>query len=379
MQAATIDFEPIISKADPVNQELLKRFSRTQRLTGLKDQTIATKLWRLITLIKFFDYRDITTLNKDDIETFYLHRREHQTPRTVWNDFTEYERFYKWLKPAEYQDMFSGLNLKRPKTTLPVDEVLSPGDISKLLEVCDNQRDRALVALMWDTGCRLGELIDLDVGRIEFDRYGGICILDGKTGRRRARLIDAVPDLQLWINMHPCASDPHAPLFIELRSGERRRLSNRRIHGILKHLQKKAGISKRVHPHGFRHGRATEKASVLTEAEMNLRFGWQPGSGMSRVYVHLSGRDLETKELQLAGLLQEDEIQKSPMEPVKCPRSGCKYMNSPGARFCMACGMMLSEEAVSLVEKTQTKVEETPEYRALLEVMKERVRQELKG
>lgn len=40
------------------------------------------------------------------------------------------------------------------------------------------------------------------------DRYGAM--ITGKVGMRRIRIIDAVPDLQLWLNMHPRSTMDHA-------------------------------------------------------------------------------------------------------------------------------------------------------------------------
>ena len=53
-----------------------------------------------------------------------------------------------------------------------------------------------------------------NVGNVEFDQYGGIMVVDGKTGQRRLRLTACVGDLQAWINVHPMKENPNAPLFI---------------------------------------------------------------------------------------------------------------------------------------------------------------------
>ena len=71
--------------------------------------------------------------------------------------------------------------------------------------------------------------------------------------------------------------------------------------GILIRLASRAGIKKRVNPHGFRHARATNLADHLTEAQMNEYLGWVQSPKMTSIYVHLSGRDVDKALLKLHG------------------------------------------------------------------------------
>jgi hypothetical protein len=49
---------------------------------------------------------------------------------------------------------------------------------------------------------------------VTIDYCGAVAMITGKTEVRRIRIIDAVPDLQLWLNMHPRGNDPKTPLWI---------------------------------------------------------------------------------------------------------------------------------------------------------------------
>ncbi len=71
-------------------------------------------------------------------------------------------------------------------------------------------------------------------------------------------------------------------------------------------ISRKAGINKKIHPHLFRHSRATYMANYLTEAQMNQYFGWVQGSGMPAVYVHLSGRDVDDAILKANGFTKPE-------------------------------------------------------------------------
>ena len=82
-------------------------------------------------------------------------------------------------------------------------------EIKKLANATKNLRDRCFILLLYETGCRIGELIGdnkypgIRVGDIKFDKYGAIVDVDGKTGQRNLRVISAAPAISNWKNQHP--------------------------------------------------------------------------------------------------------------------------------------------------------------------------------
>ena len=124
---------------------------------------------------------------------------------------------------------------------------------------------------------------------------------------------------------------------------------------LLRRLAKKSGIRKRVNPHLFRHSRATALANKLTEAQMKEYFGWTQSSDMASVYVHLSGRDVDSAILKLHDLKPTEE-RKDTFKAKSCHR--CKQSNSPTSKFCQKCGAVLDLETVLSVESERKKSDE---------------------
>ncbi|MDY1591175.1 MAG: tyrosine-type recombinase/integrase [Methanofastidiosum sp.] len=88
--------------------------------------------------------------------------------------------------------------------------------------------------------------------------------------------------------MHP-APEEDKPLFVGLcTKSYGNSLSYTMCRNIVKRAVAGAGIKKRITPHTFRHSRATHLASTLTESEMCHHLGWELGSDMPKIYVHLS-------------------------------------------------------------------------------------------
>lgn len=104
----------------------------------------------------------------------------------------------------------------------------------------------------------------------------------------------------------------------------------------IQRIARAAGVKKRVYSHLFRHSRATEMASHLTEAQLNHHFGWVQGSRMTATYVHMSGREVDSALLRLAGVEEREKKGESKLlNARKCP--GCDHINPFTARFCEKC------------------------------------------
>ena len=145
----------------------------------------------------------------------------------------------------------------------------------------------------------------------------------GKTGERLVPFVMSESYLKVWMSMHP-APEEDKPLFVGLcTKSYGNSLSYTMYRNIVKRAVAGAGIKKRITPHTFRHSRATHLASTLTESEMCHYLGWELGSDMPKIYVHLSGRDIDNAIYnKVYGLKTEDSKHQNNIKPVECPR--CK-------------------------------------------------------
>ena len=225
-----------------------------------------------------------------------------------------------------------------------------------MVDVADNLRDKTFVLVLYESGCRIGEILSLQLKHVQFDEYGAVLLVNGKTGQRRVRIILSAPKLNQWAENHPLKKNPDAPLWITIGTNSRNRVW---IYGtakdVLKKLAVKAGIKKRVYPHLFRHSRATHLANHLTEAQMKQYFGWVQGSDMASVYVHLSGRDVDNALFKLNGMEVSGEKREEELKALTCPR--CKTRNSPDAKFCSNCGFCLDIKTAVQIDDLRAKAD----------------------
>ena len=349
------------------NQKLVDAYVRHARLMGKKERTIFGEVWYIKPFTDFTENKPLWQITPEDVENYVLHRTKTRSKTTVHNGIIILKNFYKWFNakginllepgtPISTANLFDGIKTRQPKNYLPVDELILAEDVKELRDAATSQRNRAIIMLLWDSAVRMGELINTNIGHVQFDKYGAVVIVNGKTGMRRIRLIDCVPDLQLWINMHPLRDDPEAPLFITDRKykGKYRRLETQTINNMLNGLAKKAGAKKNIHPHAFRHGRLTDLAMRgFNEMELRIFAGWTRESNMPATYLHLSGADIEKKILQKNGIIEDDTKEREEkLRPIDCPR--CKTRNPIGAKYCFTCSMVLDHKLAVEVQDVKT-------------------------
>jgi integrase/ribosomal protein L37E len=320
--------------------------------------------------------KPLAKLTKEDIKDIVIDI-ESEPKLSAWSkhDFkVGIRRLFKWLR---------GGNVKHPpevdwikvhvknKHKLP-EELISEEEIKLMLQGCEDIRDRTLIQMLFESGCRISEILTIQLKNIQFDDYGVLIGVTGKTGDRRIRLIASVPSLSAWLDLHPYKDNSESYLFIRRAFGKedvpvpfRYEYAGR----MIRDLAKKVGIKKRVYPHLFRHSRATMLASKLTEAQMKEYFGWTQSSDMASIYVHMSGRDVDDAILKMNGLKKgEDNITDS-FKAVRCSR--CNESNSPASRICSNCGFgfKAEKEDPQEQEKNNTLIAELmkdPEFQALI-------------
>lgn len=349
-------------------QTILDGFPNTNKGTFLKfvtqygnGLTLGTKInhgYVLKSLAEFAGkpYKDVT---KEELAE-WLESLNGKSDNTIRRYKASVKAFYKWLEGSDdYPDRVKWIKYTIKKS-LPKN-VPCELEIKKLISAADHPRDKALIFALYESGCRVSEILGLKVGDINFDKYGAYFVVDGKTGQRRIRLIDSVPDLQAWINKHPLKDNAKAPLWC-IMNEPKAPLDYNAARAMLRRTSERAGIQKNIHPHLLRHCRLTQLAKDFSESELKVMAGWAGDSRMAGIYVHLSGADVEKKLLEKKGILQpEDKEEEKPLAPRPCPRKCTEIKDgreqiilySATHKFCTKCGMALDLKTAMELEDSQ--------------------------
>jgi integrase/ribosomal protein L40E len=228
------------------------------------------------------------------------------------------------------------------------EQILPPEEIQKLIKEAPTSQDRLLVELLYETGGRNGELANLKIKDVQFEEYAGtttaIVSLTGKTGTRRRRVYASVPELRQHLNNHPQRSNPNASLFLNSWG---KPYNPQTIFLHIRSLGRKL-LGREIHPHQFRHSKATEDSKVFTDREMMKLYGWN-SPAMVGVYSHLSMRDVDDKDLILHGLKQREDALRPLVNAQRCLR--CGEENAPIAVYCSKCGSILAPSSQTNMEE----------------------------
>jgi site-specific recombinase XerD len=158
----------------------------------------------------------------------------------------------------------------KPQRRFPP-EVLSPEEVGRLLEACGNDhwratRDRALLAVLYCSGLRIGEALALRPKDLDL-RNGSIRVLWAKGGSSRTVGIDGQAGvmvaawLEVWVARAATPNSPMKPTSTLFCTRTGTPLTKAYIRRLLPLLARRAGILKRVHAHGVRHTHAAELRS----------------------------------------------------------------------------------------------------------------------
>jgi integrase/recombinase XerD len=175
-------------------------------------------------------------------------------------------------------------------------EPLTEGEVAALLGNCSTRaptgiRNRALIAIMYRCGLRISEALDLKVPDINPDR-GTVRVLDGKGHKPRTVGIDpgALAMIQRWTDTRKQLGIRSGPLFCTLAG---KRLHDTYVRDMLKRKRAKAGIEKRVHPHGLRHSYATDLAHEGAPVNVISKALGHANSGITARYIdHVAPADV---------------------------------------------------------------------------------------
>ncbi|AAT42947.1 site-specific integrase [Picrophilus oshimae] len=264
------------------------------------------------------------------------------------------KKFYKWLlgNNKTYPECVDWIKFNsRPSHEVKPESLITVEEEKKLINACRNSRDRALISLLYDSGCRISELLTMKIKDLRFDDYGAVISVTGKTGFREVRIIgNSIYYLKEYLNDHPL-KDLDSWLFI-MKNNER--MSYDEVRSMILKAKKRSGITRRIYPHLFRHTRATILASKVAEAPLESQMGWVHGSRQTRTYIHLSMRDQDNAILEAYGIKTDDKKIIEPM-PKKCPR--CNSLNPEDAKYCHNCWLPFDEKLALEYENKEKQIE----------------------
>ena len=239
--------------------------------------------------------RTWTELDSEDFRSFSgTSFRRGLSARSIQRRLSAARTFFRYLLREKHAKKNPVESVPAPKHGKRLPENLDADRMAKLLEIPGDSpivdRDRAILELLYSSGLRLAELVDLNLGDV--DSSDATVRVTGKGNKDRIIPVGrkALAALASWQKSRASMADPdEKALFVSNRG---QRLSHRSVQARVTYWAKRQGIDSKVYPHLFRHSFATH----LLESSHDLR-GVQELLGHSnisttQVYTHLDFQHL---------------------------------------------------------------------------------------
>ena len=243
---------------------------------GLSEHTISAYRQDLETLHAFTDQNKspLDTLDEDDLLLFSIFlRQKGDSKRTIARRLSCIRKFFAWLFEEKHIGKNPAELLDSPKIPLYLPEVLNMEEIQKILSAPNpatklGQRDTAILHLLYASGVRVSELINIKPTDIDFQN--GIIRVFGKGKKERlipihGLALSVLTDYLQNTRKQFIKDIPgDAELFLN-RSGKK--LTRQAIWKLIKRYGQSAEIQGIISPHTLRHSFATH----LLEGGADLR------------------------------------------------------------------------------------------------------------
>lgn len=220
--------------------------------------------------------------------------RKGQSGKSIQRRLSAARTFFRYLIREKEVRKNPIATVSAPKGKKRLPDNLDADRMARLLQIPGDgpivDRDRAMLELLYSSGLRLAELIDLNVGDV--DMHDATVRVTGKGNKDRIVPVgrQALKALRQWaITRSDLADADEKALFVSNRG---RRISSRSVQSRVKHWARQQGIDANVYPHLFRHSFATH----VLESSHDLR-GVQELLGhanisTTQVYTHLDFQHL---------------------------------------------------------------------------------------
>lgn len=241
---------------------------------------------------------NITKVDKYDIESYleYLNKNNYTTT-SIARKLTAVKNFHKYLLATNRVKTDEALTIERPKLRKKLPNVLTVEEVDNLLDINTktpfDYRNKAMLELLYGTGLRITEMLDLKLGDIDFENCIVRCF--GKGSKERI-----VPIGEYIIDSLNNYLDHGRNLLLKFKTSDYLFLNSRgdrisrfSFFKIIKKLLREKGIKKDVSPHSLRHSFATHMLENGADLRSIQELLGHSDIATTRIYTHITNKKVE--------------------------------------------------------------------------------------
>ena len=231
-------------------RDKISLFIYSKKLEGLSPLTIHSYERELARLNEFIG-KPVVQINTANLRE-YLSSNDKLASSTVSKKLSVIKTFFTWLVEEEILLKNPSARIRQVKQPKRLPKAVSVTELEMLREGCRTLRERAMLEVMYSSGCRLSEVSNMQTDKINWSS-GAISVV-GKGNKERVAYLNprAIFHLKAYLKERNENEDDCSYLFTTLRRPYRK-MGNKTIQDEIGKISNRSKIGKNVHPHILRH------------------------------------------------------------------------------------------------------------------------------
>ena len=217
-------------------------------------------------------------LNADDAKAYLSGLFDTKSKNTIMLAAASLKFYYQEVLKKDFGQM------RLPKKERRLPEVLTKDEVKSLIDSADNRKSRLIISMLYSSGLRVSELVNLKVDDLNFNENIG-WVRKGKGNKDRIFTLSSNLGQEFKEYLE---GREHKYLFS--KDGP---LTTRNIQKIIKGTRIRAGINKRVTPHTLRHSFATHLLENGTDIRIIQSMLGHASLNTTQVYTHISSEQIK--------------------------------------------------------------------------------------
>ena len=280
-----------------MNEKYIEEFIDYLRFEKKYSENTISSYKRDLNKLNSYLKKDFTKLTKADIQKYIQNLSKNKNSNTISRTISSLKSFYKFLEINKYTNTNPLTTIISPKTARKLPKVLSEEEVNKLLDINLNNdfdyRNKAMLELMYSSGLRVSELINLTVNDV--DLKNSLVRIFGKGSKERIVPLNdyATEALNNYILYHrPKLFKQKESNYLFLNN-HGNQMTRQGFFKTLKKITKEKGIKSELSPHTLRHSFATHLLKYGADLRSIQELLGHSDISTTQIYTHITNEMLE--------------------------------------------------------------------------------------
>lgn len=280
-----------------MNEKYIEEFIDYLRFEKKYSENTISSYKRDLNKTNTYIKKDFAKLNKKDIQNYIQKLSKSENVSSVSRCISTLKSFYKFLELNKYTNKTPLTTITNPKTVKKLPKILSEEEIEKLLDInlkTDfDYRNKAMLELMYSSGLRVSELINLNVNDIDLSN-ASVRIFGKGSKERIIPLNDyAIDALNNYILNHRRSLFKHGESNYLFLNNHGNKITRQGFFKILEKIAKEKGIKSELSPHTLRHSFATHLLKHGADLRSIQELLGHSDISTTQIYTHITSERLQ--------------------------------------------------------------------------------------